>query len=141
MLTQRFTWLIVLRVLLLTVAIGVLAWIWGDARLFFTQLIIALCIVGIVAELIRFVNTSNREVARFLFAIRHNDLSATFKNRPLGSSFRVLQEQMTELADAYKHVKIEKEAQYQLLQSLVDKVAVGMLYLVDDNIALINHTA
>lgn len=141
MLTQRFTWLIIFRVLLLTVAIGVLTWIWGDARLFFTQVIVGLIIVGIVSELIRFVNSSNREVARFLFAIRHGDLSATFKHRPMGSSFQFLQQQMTELADAYKNVKIEKEAQYQLLQSLVDRISVGIIILTNDNVALINGTA
>jgi two-component system nitrogen regulation sensor histidine kinase NtrY len=141
MLTHRFSLLIVLRVLLLTAAIGVLAWIWGDSRLFFTQLIVVLCIAGMVAELIRFVNISNREVARFLFAIRHGDLSATFKYRPLGPSFQSLHQQMTELADAYKHVKIEKEAQLQLLQALVDRISVGIIFLVENNVALINGTA
>lgn len=141
MLTQRFTWLVVFRVLLLTAVIGILAWIWGDARLFFTQLILVLCIAGIVAELIRFINVSNREVARFLFAIRHGDLSATFKYRALGPSFDVLHQQMTELADAYKHVKIEKEAQFQLLQALVDRISVGIIFLVEGNVALINGTA
>ncbi|MGC3946636.1 MAG: ATP-binding protein [Chryseolinea sp.] len=141
MLTQRFTWLIVLRVLLLTVAIGTMVWIWGDIRLFFTQVILGLCIIAILVELIRFVNTSNREMARFLFAIRHGDLSATFKYRPLGSSFLLLQQQMTELADAYRNVKIEKEAQYQLLQALVDRISVGILILTEDDVALINGTA
>ena len=141
MLTHRFTWLIVFRVLLLTAVLGILAWIWGDARLFFTQLILVLCIAGIVAELIRFINVSNREVARFLFAIRHGDLSATFKYRALGPSFDVLHQQMTELADAYKHVKIEKEAQFQLLQALVDRISVGIIFLVEGNVALINGTA
>ncbi|HTF16853.1 MAG TPA: ATP-binding protein [Chryseolinea sp.] len=141
MLSQRFTWLIVIRVLVLTAAIGVLAWIWGDARLFFTQVILVMCIAGFVAELIRFVNSSNREMARFLFAIRHGDLSATFKYRPLGPSFHALQQQMTELANAYKHVKIEKEAQYQLLQALVDRISVGIIFLVEDDVALINGTA
>jgi two-component system nitrogen regulation sensor histidine kinase NtrY len=141
MLNQRFTWLVIARVLLLTAALSVLIWIWGDVRLFFTQVILVLVIGGIVFELIRFVNTSNREMARFLFAIRHGDLSATFKYRPLGSSFRVLQEQMTELADAYKNVKIEKEAQYQLLQELVDRISVGIIFFVEEEIVLINGTA
>ena len=141
MLNHRFTLLVVLRVLVITAALSVLIWIWGDIRLFFTQVIIVLLVGGLVFELIRFVNTSNREMARFLFAIRHGDLSATFKYRPLGWSFKLLQEQMTELADAYKHVKIEKEAQYQLLQALVDRISVGIIFLVEDDIALINGTA
>lgn len=141
MLSERFTWWVVFRVVLLTGAIGVLAWIWGDDRLFFTQLILVLCIVGIVAELVRFVNASNREVARFLFALRHSDLSITFKQPSLGSSFLLLHRQMIELADSYKNVKIEKEAQYQLLQALVDRISVGIILLAEDNITLINATA
>lgn len=141
MLTQRFTWLVFFRVVLLTVAISAFAWIAGDARLFFTQIILVIAIVGLMFELIRFVSTSNREVARFLFAIRHGDLSVAFRNRPLGSSFAELQQQMTELADAYKYVRIEKEAQYQLLQTLVERVSVGIIFLVEDQVALINGTA
>lgn len=141
MLTQRFTWLIFFRVVLLTGAISALAWIAGDARLFFTQIILVIGIIGLMAELIRFVSTSNREVARLLFAIRHGDLSATFSNAPLGASFAELQQRMTELADAYKNVKIEKEAQYQLLQTLVERVSVGIIFLVEDQVALINGTA
>ncbi|MEJ1240175.1 ATP-binding protein [Chryseolinea sp. T2] len=141
MLTQRFTWLIVIRVLILTAVLGILLWIWGDVRLFFTQIILVIVIIAILAELIRFVNTSNREMARFLFAIRHGDLSVNFKYRPLGSSFLLLQQQMTELADAYRNVKIEKEAQYQLLQALVDRISVGIIILTEDNVTLINGTA
>lgn len=141
MLTHRFTWLIVLRVFILTGVLGILLWIWGDMRLFFTQVILCLCIIGILAELIRFVNTSNREMARLLFAIRHGDLSANFRYKPLGSSFLLLQQQMTELAEAYRTVKIEKEAQYQLLKALVERVSVGLIILTEDNISLINGTA
>jgi len=141
MLTQRFTWLVIIRVLLLTVAIGVSCWILGDSRLFFTQIIIGLCVVGLVIELIRFVSTMNREMSRFLFAIRHGDMSATFRKRPLGPSFQLLQKQMTELADAYKNVKIEKEAQYHLLQTLVERISVGIIFLSEDQVALINSNA
>lgn len=118
-----------------------LLWIWGDMRLFFTQVILVLCVIGILAELIRFINTSNREMARLLFAIRHGDLSANFRYKPLGSSFQMLQQQMTELAEAYRHVKIEKEAQYQLLKALVERVSVGLIILTEENVALINGTA
>lgn len=140
-LKQRFTWFIVLRVVLLTTAISTLTWIWADPGLFFTRIILFLAILGLVIELIRFVNTSNREVARFLFSVRHGDLSATFKHRPLGSSFMLLQEEMTELAESYKNVKIEKEAQYHLLQTLVDRIAVGIVVVAGDQVTLINASA
>jgi hypothetical protein len=66
MISKRFTFLIILRVLLLFVTLLLLAWIFADPRLVFNQIILFLIIVTQVVELIRFVNHTNRELAVFL---------------------------------------------------------------------------
>ena len=129
------------RVILLLISIFLIAWIFGDRRLFFNQIIIGLIIIVQVAELIRFVNHTNRELSRFFLAIKHGDFSITFKQSPLASSFKDLQLSMSEIIDAYKQVKIEKEAQYHFLQMLVNQVQVGIISLTNDDIVLINPTA
>ena len=48
---------------------------------------------------------------------------------------------MIDVIDAYKQVKIEKEAQFHFLQLLVNQLHVGMIAIEDDDIILINPTA
>jgi len=141
MIYKRFTFLVVLRIVLLMGNVLLLSWIFGDSRLFFNQIILALLLVAQVAELIRYVNHTNRELSRFFLAIKHADFSVTFKQGPLGSSFRELQQSMADIVDAYKQVKIEKEGQYHFLQLLVAQLKVGIISLERDEVTLINPTA
>ncbi|AYB34271.1 sensor histidine kinase [Chryseolinea soli] len=141
MIYKRFTFLIVLRIAFLLGNVLLLSWIFGDPRLFFNQIILFLLLVAQVVELIRYVNHTNRELSRFFLAIKHADFSVTFKQGPLGSSFRELQQSMAEIVDAYKQVKIEKEAQYHFLQLLVAQLKVGIISLEHDEVTLVNPTA
>lgn len=127
--------------MVLTGTMFLLTWIWGDPRLVFNQIILGLALVIETVELIRFVNHTNRELSRFLLAIRFNDFSATYKQTSLGSSFRDLQESMRIIMDTYKEVKIEKEAQFRLLENLVEQIQVGIISIVDGETVLINATA
>src|SRR5215216_1353656 len=102
MLYKRFTFLIVLRIILLLSNVLIISVIFGDKRLFFNQIILALLLVIQVVELIRFVNQTNRELAKFFYAIKHSDFSITFKQSVLGKSFKDLQESMIEIIQAYK---------------------------------------
>jgi len=138
---MRFNVLVVIRIALIAGNIFLTAWIFGDGRLFFNQIILSLILIAQIAELIYFVNHTNRELARLFFAIRHGDFSITFKQPPLGKSFKDLQQSMTEIIDAYKRVKIEREAQFQFLQVLINQLQVGIISIADDEIVLINPTA
>ena len=138
---MRFTFLVILRVLLLVGSIFLLTWIFGDGRLFFNQIIVSLILIAQVVELIYFINHTNRELARLFFAVRHGDFSISFKQVPLSNSFKELQRGMSELIDAYKQVKIEREAQYQFLQLLVNQLQVGIISITNDEVVLINPTA
>jgi nitrogen fixation/metabolism regulation signal transduction histidine kinase len=137
----RYTLSVSLRVILLTTNIFLLVWIFGDSRLIFNQLVLGILLIGQVAALIRFVNRTNMELTRFLTAIRHQDFSATFHQPPLSRSFQSMQHSMNDIMDAYKQVKIEKEAQFHFLNMLVDQLQVGIIALVDNDVVLINSTA
>jgi two-component system nitrogen regulation sensor histidine kinase NtrY len=142
MIYKRFTFLIILRILLLVATVVIISVIFGDKRLFFNQIILALLLITQVAELIRFVNHTNRELTKFFYAIRYSDFSITFKQSSLGKTFKNLEESMVEIIEAYKQVKIEKEAQFHLLQMLVNQLPIGIVAVdTDDTITLINPTA
>ena len=138
---MRFTALIILRVALIVGNIFLISWIFGDNQLFFNQIILSLILIAQIVELIYFLNHTNRELARLFFAIKHGDFSITFKQWPLSKSFKDLQQSMSEIIDAYKRVKIEREAQFQFLQVLITQLRVGTISIADDEIVLINPTA
>lgn len=139
---KKFTFLVILRISLLLISVIVLSIIFGDTRLFFNQIILFIVLIIQIAELIRFVNHTNRELARLFLAIRHSDFSITFKEPPLGKSFKELQHSMIEIIQAYKDVKIEREAQYQFLEVLVNQLHFGIISLEGDNkITIINPMA
>lgn len=142
MILKRFTILIIIRIVLIVANVLLIAFIFGDKRLFFNQIILTL-ILGIqIAELIRFVNHTNRELTRFFYAIKHSDFSITFKKAVLGDSFKELQESMISIIQSYKQVKIEKEAQFHFLQMMVNQIHIGIIALDEEsNITLINPTA
>ncbi|MFZ1807204.1 MAG: ATP-binding protein [Cyclobacteriaceae bacterium] len=139
---KKFTFLIIVRIILLLINVIILSIIFGDTRLFFNQIILFVILVIQIGELIRFVNHTNRELARLFLAIRHSDFSITFKEPPLGKSFKALQHSMMEIIQAYKDVKIEKEAQYHFLQILVKQLQFGIISLENENtITIINPMA
>ena len=95
-----------------------------------------------VWELIRFVNITNRELTKFFQAVRQFDFTINFTKDKMGSSFSDLFESMRELLNTYKQVKIEKEAQFHLLQQIIAQVPAGILAVAEkDNIILFNESA
>lgn len=139
---KKFYFQIVLRVMLIlanTIGIGI---IFGDNRLFFNQIILALILIGQVLELIRFVNHTNRELTKFLLAIKYSDFSINFQKTNQGKSFSQLYQAFTEIIQAYKETKIEKEAQFQYLREVVSHINVGIISLEnDEDIVLMNRPA
>lgn len=138
---RRFSFQVILRIALILGNAILLAWIFGDMRLFFNQVILVIILIGQIWELIHYINLTNRELSRLFLAVKHADFSVTFNQRELGKSFRELQNSMIEIIQSYQEVKIEKEAQYQFLQLLVSQIQVGIISLLDENIILINPVA
>lgn len=142
MIYQRFTFLIIIRIVFLLANVLILSVIFGDKRLFFNQIILVLILIFQVFELIRFVNHTNRELSKLFYAIRHSDFSISFKQSILGKSFKDLQDSMTDIIQAYRQVKIEKEAQFHLLQMMVNQLRIGIVAVEnEESITLINPTA
>jgi two-component system, NtrC family, nitrogen regulation sensor histidine kinase NtrY len=138
---SRFTLLMLLRIALLVGNVILFVWIFGDMRLFFNQIILVALFIGQLAELIYFINHTNRELARLFISIKHSDFTVSFNRKKLGHSFSELEGSLNEIVQAFKQVKIEKEAQFHFLQMLVNQLTIGIISLQKNEIALINPTA
>ena len=122
--------------------ITALAFIFAKTELFFNQVILLGIIILQVAELIRFVTYTNRELARLLLAIRYADFSISFKGKKHGKSFVELQNALVEIVEAFKKVSVEKEAQFKFLQVIVNTMKIGVVAIKEEHtIELMNQEA
>ena len=139
---KKFTFKVILRISLILGTAILLAFIFGDDRLFFNQIILFLLLLIQVGELIRYVNQTNRELAKFILSIKHNDISVNFRQSKIGASFEELSDAFEEVARAYEDAKIEKQAQFEYLRLVVNNMNVGIISLENEvDIALINRPA
>ncbi|MFP4088895.1 MAG: sensor histidine kinase [Cyclobacteriaceae bacterium] len=139
---KSFSVNIIIRVALLLLTMSGLAYIFGRMELFFNHIILGILLILQVYELIRYVQRTNRELAKLLLSIKNNDFTTSFNSLKQDRQFRELHDAFREIIEAYKNVKIEKEAQYEYLRLIVRHIKVGIISIKgEDEIALINQPA
>jgi two-component system, NtrC family, nitrogen regulation sensor histidine kinase NtrY len=136
---RRFYFKLIVRVVALVAAVFCFTFVVGKPQLVVNQIIFGIVVCGIVVELIRFVNRTNRELSKLFSAIAHRDFSVTFQYGAYGKSFQELEDSLNEIILAYKAVKIDREAQYHLLQHIVNHVNIGIVVVNNnDEIPVLN---
>ncbi|CAN0545656.1 unnamed protein product, partial [Laminaria digitata] len=142
MVFNRFAIFLLLRVLLLLAVLIGLASIFGRKELFFTQVLLAIVVLGQVYEILWFVNRTNRHLNRFLMAVFDKDMIARFNEKDMSESFDQLNQSFIKVVEEIKTAKLEREAQYRYLKKIIDHIDLGIISLNDqDEIELINKKA
>ena len=99
-----------------------------------------LVLIIIIAELVRFVNKSNRDFRDFIILLKNNDFSTRFSSEGKGCSFENLYSELNELSDKYNKLNLEKELKHRHLQTVLGHIDVGIIsYDSSDNIQLVNQ--
>lgn len=115
--------------------------------LFQTTLYAALFIIGILIiyqfySLIYYVEKTNRELTRFLQSIKYSDFSQTFKDDGRGSSFATLRRALTDVMNAFRKTRAEREEHYRYLQTVVQHIGIGLIaFQPNGDVELINTAA
>jgi len=139
---DRFSIYIIIRVILLVMMSLVFGMIFARPDYFFSQVIVGGVILLQMIEMIHFARRSNKELTKFILAIKYGDVSVNFSGDNLGRDFRDLADSFREVIAAYNKVKIEKESQFLLLQAIIDKISFGIIaFNEDDEVLLINQSA
>ena len=95
-----------------------------------------------IYALIRYVETTNRDLSRFFETIKYSDFSQTFAGAGAGSSFDELRQTFNEVLDAFRRTRAEKEEHFRYLQTVVQHVGVGLVaFRPDGAVDLINTAA
>lgn len=139
---NRFNLYLILRLLLLLANLVLLAWLIGKGDLWFTSVSILLLLLIQGYELIHFVNRTNRELTKFLYAVKYEDYSVSFSDPKLGKSFSNLNDTFNEIIEKFKSARIEKESQFQLFKLILEKINVGIITVNDQGeIGIVNQAA
>lgn len=139
---KKFSFKVIFRILLILLNLVLLTTIYGDQRLFFNQIIFGIILIIQIWELLHYIQKTNRELAKFILAIKHGDISINFAKTKIGESFIDLSQAFEEIIEQYKTAKIEKEAQFQYLKNIVSHLSIGIISVEDnEKITLFNTSA
>jgi len=142
MVYKNFRFNCIMRITLLAASVGLLCYLIFQTSLYSASFITAIIIIYQVYALIHYVDRTNRDLTRFFQSIKYEDFSQTFKENGLGSSFDALKSAFTEVSNAFRKARAEKEEHYQYLQTVVQHVAIGLVaFKPDGEVELINTAA
>jgi len=132
----------IIRILILALTIFVFFLILTQTQLYSALIIIGFLIIYQVYALIHYVEKTNRDLTRFLQSIKYSDFSLTFKNEKRGRSYDSLKNSFTEVINAFRKTRTEKEEQARYLQTVVKHVGVGLIvFQPNGEVELINKAA
>jgi two-component system nitrogen regulation sensor histidine kinase NtrY len=83
-------------------------------------------------ELVRYLTKGNQELARFLLSIRNRDFSLQFTEKQARSDLPQLHQAFNQITHTFTQLHIEKEAQFQLLQSILQIIDTGIIAFDED---------
>ena len=142
MIYKSFAIKLSVRVLLIVLSSLVLAWLFFKGQLPFTMAMVALLLAAHVFELIYFSGKTNRELKKFLEAVRFHDFSTRFELGDLGGSFQALESEFKKVFEILQGSEAAKESQDELLSLILQNITLGII-VVDEhgNIFMMNEKA
>jgi nitrogen fixation/metabolism regulation signal transduction histidine kinase len=131
---------VLLHVAGILLSICLLAWCLLNTTYYATMLTLTLILSLQIGALLRFVSSTNRELSRFLAAVKYADFSQSFRGSRAHSSFRELGESFDAVIERFRTERSEKETQATYLQAFVHQLPIAVFALQDDGrIALSNQ--
>ncbi len=142
MVYKRFRTNITVRIILLSLFLCLFFYLLFKTELFAALFISAVLCIYQTYSLVRYVETTNRDLSRFFETIRYEDFSQTFKDDGRGKSFSELRAAFNDVCNAFRKARSEKEEHYHYLQTVVQHIGVGLIaFRRDGEVELINTAA
>ena len=130
------------RALALVALCLVLAWALLNTQWVATPLVCGVLILLSVFELIRYVEGTSRDLAGFLTFIAHQDFSTPVSMPHKGKVFTELQDAYRVLAGEFRRLRVQKAADHQYLESVVEHVSVALCCFDEQGmVTMMNHAA
>lgn len=122
---------LMVRVAALFALLVVLAYLVTSTRLYAVTVVVGALAAIQAALVVRYADRTNRELARLLTAIRHDDFSQGFAISHLGQSFAELAASFAEVTKQFRVTRMENEGHRRYLETLVEHVPVAIVAVAD----------
>jgi two-component system nitrogen regulation sensor histidine kinase NtrY len=92
---------------------------------------LALVLVGVIVNLISYIEKSNRDLTHFLLSIRQGGFTENFLSGKRGKKFEELSVAMNDVVTEFARLNLEKELHHQFLEALNENISVA-IFTFDD---------
>ena len=127
MVFRKFRIQIIIRLAIITLAIGFLLYCLLVSGKYIRSFYSAVFIILAMVELFYYIDRTNRDVTAFLQSILNSDFTNVFDAGKKGKSFRSLYNSMNKITRKFREINRAKEIQYLYLQTLVEQANVGLI--------------
>ena len=124
---RRFELAVAAQVLSILVVCAAIGWVATTTDYYATLLILAAVLALLVASLLLTVRRTNRDLSRFLLAVRHSDFSQSFSAAGRGGYFPELAAAFEEVLRRFRDARGAEEEQASYLQTIVQHVPVAVV--------------
>jgi len=124
---NRFFWIVLLRVVLISITAWGFVYLYATSGRIFTSMLIAALSLFQVILLVNYVNKTNRDLARFLMYFKEMDTSLVFDSGKIEKTFKDLNHSFEEVNAEIRRVKIDKEYKEFYLKYLISNIGVGII--------------
>ena len=126
MISNRYEWRIVIRVLLLFIALCAASYLLVNASYLYFALTMPVIIFQLI-DFYRFNKKGQQEVEQFVESVHYRDFSRYFDVKRAPSELKPLRKGFNEINSTFKIISKEKETQYQYLQKILELVETGII--------------
>lgn len=142
MASKNFYLNIVFRTLFLAATGLALGWLFFDRGLYILTSAFAIIFLILVAELISYLNRTNRKIAFFFDAVRNDDSTLHFPVNTGNKSLDDLNQSLNNLNELIKTIKFDLQEQEQYFKTILEHVSIGVITINQSgNIFLSNSAA
>ena len=130
---NKYTIRISIRLALIFLAMLALTLIIGSEARLFSVLGVSLILLILILELFQTINRTNRIVESVLESIRYDDFNKTIQEKAADLGFEGLADSAQAIIRSIASARIEKETQYQYLQTILEHIHTSVLTLDKDH--------
>jgi two-component system nitrogen regulation sensor histidine kinase NtrY len=139
---SRFGTLLAIRLVVLLAVITAAAWLTAVGGYPTVTLLLIGLAVLLIVEIVRFISMTNRELARFLDAVRYGDFGQRFELSEFGAGFQELGSTFTDLLNDFRASRGQQEHDLRHLKAILEHVPVPLISVyADESITLWNNAA
>lgn len=124
---NKFDLQVVLRVILIVATCFLLSWSLQQHFMLFTTMGIAILLVVETLLLIYYLKSIQKDVQRFIDAIRNQDTGLTFKKREKKTHLKNIYQGFNEILKNFSLVRKEKQQEHHFFQTTIEHITIGLI--------------